>query len=83
MEIDNVTLKKEWLQHSRAANPNNRRDLEFNKGWKEVLPVEDPQTGVRFPYLCTLVNIICSLPNLNAVSERTLSSFPDISIKQK
>ena len=80
VEIDNIALKKEWLQFLKTANPTDLKGLEFYKWRKEVLPIEDPKTGVRFPHLCTLVNVIRSLSNSNA---DTLSDFPDILIKKR
>ena len=72
VEIDVVALKKEWLQLSLTANLNGLKDLEFDEWWKEVLSIENLKTGYRFPHLCTLVNIIRSLPNWNADAEKCM-----------
>ena len=78
MEIDDVKLNKEWLQLSKTNNPNGLKDLEFDKWWKEILSIEDPKIGVRFPHLCTLANVIRSLPDSNADAKCTFSASPDI-----
>ena len=70
VEIDNVALKKEWLQLSRTGYSNGLQDLEFYDWWQEILSIDDPKTGVRFPHLCTLVNVIRSLLNSNADVEQ-------------
>ena len=49
----------------------------------EVLFIADAKTGVRFLHLCTLVNVIRSLPNSNANVKRIFSAFPDILRKKE
>lgn len=85
-DFDKDVLKQEWMTLASDFTMGEKQrfsKLNFDNMWKEILQCRDANNIVKYPNLTNVLNIIRSLPNSNADSERMFSLLNNIKMKKR
>jgi len=85
-DFDENALKQEWMtlpSEFTIAEKQRLSKLNFDNMWKEVLQRRHTNNIIKYPNLTNVLNIIRSLPNSNADSERMFSLLSNIKMKKR
>ncbi|XP_025267279.1 uncharacterized protein LOC105259571 [Camponotus floridanus] len=85
-DFDENALKQEWMtlpSDFTIAEKQRLSKLNFDNMWKEILQRRHTNNIIKYPNLTNVLNIIRSLPNSNADSERMFSLLSNIKMKKR